>query len=270
MTAFRALIVGDVVAGIGLRALLDRLPALRERYAPDLVVVNAENAADGTGTSARQARELLDAGVDVLTGGNHTLRRRDLLDVLRDEPRVLRPQNLDASAPGSALAVVDTPAGPAAVVNIMGAVFLDATESPFDIVDGLVERARAAARWVFVDHHAEATSEKVAMGWYLDGRVSAVVGTHTHVQTADARLLHHGTAYITDLGMTGPHDSVIGVRTDIIVSRFRHGTRGRFTPAEEGVRIQGVVVSCDVDGRATAIERVDIPVPGPAVPPAAR
>lgn len=256
---FRALLIGDVVAGVGLTALLEVLPALRERHAPHLVVVNAENSADGVGTSARQARTLLDAGVHVLTGGNHTLRRDDYRSVLRDDPRALRPANLDDRAPGAAVAVVETPAGTAAVVNVMGQVFLDATVSPFAIIDDLVAQAAASARYVFVDHHAEATSEKVAMGWHLAGRVSAVVGTHTHVQTADERVLPGGTAYITDMGMTGPHDSVIGVRTDIIVSRFLHGTKARFEPGQDNVLVQGVVVTCDAEGRATMIERVSVP-----------
>jgi len=256
----RALLIGDVVGAVGLRALLATLPALRAEHRPDLVVVNAENAADGTGTSARQARELLDAGVDVLTGGNHTMRRSDYHAVLREEPRALRPENLLARGEGGGLAVVDTPAGPAAVVNVLGAVFMDAVASPFAIVDDLVDRAREAARHVFVDVHAEATSEKVALGWHLAGRVSAVVGTHTHVPTADGRVLPGGTAYLTDLGMTGPHDSVIGVRTDIIVNRFLTGAPARFVPAEGGVRVQGAVVACDADGRATSIARVDVPV----------
>jgi 2',3'-cyclic-nucleotide 2'-phosphodiesterase len=256
----RALLIGDVVGAVGLRALLATLPALRAEHRPDLVVVNAENAADGTGTSARQARELLDAGVDVLTGGNHTMRRSDYHAVLREEPRALRPENLLARGEGGGLAVVDTPAGPAAVVNVLGAVFMDAVASPFAIVDDLVDRAREAAGHVFVDVHAEATSEKVALGWHLAGRVSAVVGTHTHVPTADARVLPGGTAYLTDLGMTGPHDSVIGVRTDIIVNRFLTGAPARFVPAEGGVRVQGAVVACDADGRATSIARVDVPV----------
>ena len=257
--AFRALLVGDVVAGVGMRALLTTLPRLRERYAPDLVVVNAENAADGTGTSARQARELLDAGADVLTGGNHTLRRRDLLEVLRTDPRVLRPANMPGDGlPGGGLAVVDTPAGPAAVLNILGSVFMEAAAPPFEVIDELVDRARDAARFVVVDVHAEATSEKVALGRHLDGRVSAVVGTHTHVQTADARVFSGGTAYITDLGMTGPHDSVIGVRSDIIVGRFRTGARARFEPAEGEVLVQGAVVGCDAEGRALSIEAISL------------
>ena len=256
----KALIVGDVVGGVGLRALLGTLPALREEHEPDLVVVNAENAAGGAGTSARQVRDLLAAGVDVLTGGNHTLRQADLLPVLASEPRVLRPENLAIRAPGGGLAVVGAADGTrVAVINVLGSVFMDAVASPFGIIDGLVERARGEAPVVIVDVHAEATSEKVAMGLHLDGRVTAVVGTHTHVQTADARVLAKGTAYVTDLGMTGPHDSVIGVRADIILARFLSGRPGRFEPADGGVLVQGALVDAEPDGRARAITTFSVP-----------
>jgi metallophosphoesterase (TIGR00282 family) len=243
-----------------MRALLRRLPALREEHRPDLVVVNAENAAEGAGTAPRQARELLDAGVDVLTGGNHTLRRRELYPVLASEPRVLRPANIAVRAPGSGLAVVEVAGGrAAAVVNLMGAVFLTAAQSPFAVVDELVERARRAADLVVVDIHAEATSEKIALARHLDGRVTAVAGTHTHVQTADARVLAGGTAYVSDLGMTGPHDSVIGVRTEVVLARFLSGAPGRFAPAEGEVLVQGAVVDADARGRATGIATFSLP-----------
>ena len=255
----RALLIGDVVGGVGLRALLRRLPGLRETHRPDLVVVNAENAAEGVGTSPRQARDLLEAGVDVLTGGNHTLRKRELYPLLQSEPRVLRPANAAVRAPGRGIAVVAAGGARAAVVNLMGSVFLDAAQSPFAVVDDLVEEARAQTPFVYVDIHAEATSEKLALAHHLDGRVTAVVGTHTHVQTADARVLAGGTAYLTDLGMTGPHDSVIGVRTDVILQRFLTGAPGRFTVAEEGVLVQGVAVAAGPDGRATAIEAFSLP-----------
>ena len=255
----RALLIGDVVGGVGLKALLRRLPALKEEGRPDLVVVNAENAADGVGTSPRQARDLLDAGVHVLTGGNHTLRKRELYPVLSSEPRVLRPANAAVKAPGGGLAVVETAAGPAAVVNLLGSVFMDAAQSPFAVVDDLVEAARARADFVFVDIHAEATSEKIALARHLDGRVTGVVGTHTHVQTADARVLAGGTAYVTDLGMTGPHDSVIGVRTDVILQRFLTGAPGRFATADGGLLVQGAWIDAGPDGRATAIATFSIP-----------
>jgi 2',3'-cyclic-nucleotide 2'-phosphodiesterase len=251
--------VGDVVGGVGMRALLGRLPALRETHRPDIVVVNAENAAAGSGTSPRQVGDLLEAGVDVITGGNHTLRRAELQPLLASEPRLLRPDNIAVRAPGRGLTTVETPVGPVSVINVMGAVFMTVAQSPFAIIDELVERARAAADIVLVDLHAEATSEKVAMGHHLDGRVSAVVGTHTHVQTADARVLSGGTAYVTDLGMTGPHDSVIGVHTEIILRRFLTGAPGRFEPASGGVLVQGALIDAGDDGRARFIETFSIP-----------
>lgn len=250
--------VGDVVGGVGLRALLAHLPALRERHRPDVVVVNAENAAAGSGTAPRQVSDLLDAGVDVITGGNHSLRRAETLPLFASEPRLLRPENIAVRAPGRGHVTVETPAGPVAVINIMGSVFMDVSASPFLLVDDMVARARAGAGWVLVDLHAEATSEKVAMGHHLDGRVTAVVGTHTHVQTADARVLAGGTAYITDLGMTGPHDSVIGVHKEIILRRFLTGAGGRFEPADGGVLVQGAVIEAGDDGRATAIEAFSV------------
>jgi metallophosphoesterase (TIGR00282 family) len=252
--------IGDVVGGVGHRALLTRLPELIATHRPALVVVNAENAADGSGTSPRQADELFAAGAHVLTGGNHTLRRRPYHDTLRRDPRALRPANLPhTDAPGSAVAMVPSPAGDIAVINIQGAVFMETSASPFAIIDDLVAAATVRTPRIFVDFHAEATSEKVAFGHYLDGRVTAVVGTHTHVQTADARILAGGTAYLTDLGMTGPHDSVIGVRTETIVNRFLTGAPGRFEPAEGGIRVQGAVIDWTPDGRATAIDRIDLP-----------
>ncbi len=252
------LMIGDIVGGVGLRALLAYLPTLIAEYDPDLVIVNAENAADGTGTSPRQADQLFAAGADVLTGGNHSLRRTAYHDTLRTNPRTLRPANLpQESAPGSGLAIVPTRAGPAAVINIQGAVFMGASANPFSIIDDLVAQAARETPRIFVDFHAEATSEKVAMGQYLNGRVTAVAGTHTHVQTADERVLSQGSAYITDLGMTGPHDSVIGVNTATIVNRFLTGAPGRFEPAEGGVRVQGVMITCTPDGRATGITRID-------------
>jgi metallophosphoesterase (TIGR00282 family) len=255
----RAIMIGDVVAGVGMRALLARLPDLRERYAPDMVVVNAENAAAGAGTSPRQAKDLLDAGVDVLTGGNHTLQKPEILTMLETEPRMLRPANIAVRAPGRGITTVETAAGPVSVINVMGSVFLTAAHSPFAVIDDLVETARRAAPFVLVDIHAEATSEKIAMAHHLTGRVTAVVGTHTHVQTADARVLGDATAYITDLGMTGPHDSVIGVRTEIVLRRFLTSAPGRFEPADGGVLVQGVVIDAGPDGRATAIEAFSFP-----------
>jgi 2',3'-cyclic-nucleotide 2'-phosphodiesterase len=254
----RVIFVGDVVGGVGMRALLSRLPELREEHQPDLVVVNAENAAAGAGTSPRQARDLLDAGVDVLTGGNHTLQKAEIHGMLESEPRMLRPANIAVRAPGRGLTTVDSPAGPVSVINVMGSVFLTAAHSPFAVIDDLVDAARRAADIVLVDVHAEATSEKIALAHHLTGRVTAVVGTHTHVQTADARILGGATAYVTDLGMTGPHDSVIGVRTEIVLRRFLTAGSGRFEPADGGVLVQGAIVDAEPTGRATAIRTFSI------------
>ena len=250
----RILFVGDVFGTVGLKALLAKLPELREVHRPTMVVANAENAAGGSGTSGRQAKELLDAGIDVLTGGNHTLRQTDLFPLLEADKRVLRPDNMAPKAPGRGYVVVDVAGGfRVGVINLLGSVFMDAAHSPFAVVDALVERARRETRWVVVDIHAEATSEKVALSRHLDGRVTAVVGTHTHVQTADARVLPGGTAYMTDLGMTGPHDGVIGVRSDIVLRRFLSGSSGRFEPADGEVLVQGAIVEAGADGLATSI-----------------
>jgi metallophosphoesterase (TIGR00282 family) len=248
-------LVGDVFGTVGLRAFLGQLPALREELRPHAVIVNAENSANGAGTSAKQAKELLAAGVDVLTGGNHTLRQSDLYPLLESDPRVLRPDNLAARAPGRGVAIVDVAGGfRLGVVNRIGSGFMNSAHSPFAVVDALVDRMLRETRFVVVDIHAEATSEKVALSRHLDGRVTAVVGTHTHVQTADARVLPGGTAYMTDLGMTGPHDGVIGVRSDIILRRFLAGAPGRFEPADGEVLVQGALVTAGGDGRATAID----------------
>jgi len=215
--------------------------------------------AAGAGTSPRQAQDLLDAGVDVLTGGNHTLQKRDIYPMLATERRMLRPANIAVDAPGRGAVTVETGAGPVSVVNVMGSVFMTAAQSPFGIIDGLVEEARRGADVVIVDVHAEATSEKIALGWHLDGRASAVVGTHTHVQTADARVLPGGTAFLSDLGMTGPHDSVIGVRTEIVLGRFLTGAPGRFEPADGNVLVQGALVEIGDGGRAASIATFSVP-----------
>jgi metallophosphoesterase (TIGR00282 family) len=223
-------------------------------------VVNGENAADGRGLTPRLADRLLAAGADVITLGNHVWARNELAPYLARSERVIRPGNLASGSPGRAVAVHPAVDGtPVAVVNLLGQLYLDVPLGPFEVIDRLVDEARAAASVVVVDFHAEATSEKVALSRWLDGRVTAVVGTHTHVQTSDARVQPGGTAAITDAGMTGPHDSVIGVQADIVIGRFRTGMPARFVPAEAGVRLEGVVVDCDGgSGRATRIEAIRI------------
>jgi 2',3'-cyclic-nucleotide 2'-phosphodiesterase len=245
----------------GRRALEERLSPLRDELAIDFCVVNGENAADGAGITPRLADRILAAGADAITLGNHVWRRSEIGSYLERSDRIVRPANLATGTPGRGLAVVPAADGtPVAVLNLLGSLFLNVATSPFEVVDALVDEARAHARVVVVDFHAEATSEKIALARWLDGRVTAVVGTHTHVQTADPRVLPGGTAAITDAGMTGPHDSVIGVAADLAIRRMRTGMPVRFVPAEGDVRIEGVVVECDETGRATSCEALRVPV----------
>jgi 2',3'-cyclic-nucleotide 2'-phosphodiesterase len=217
--------------------------------------VNGENVADGAGITAKLADKLLASGADVVTLGNHTYRRSGIGDYLATSDRVIRPANAGSWTPGRGVAYVDARNGVhVAVINLLGSLFLDTPQSPWEIVDTLVDEARARAPVVVVDFHAEATSEKVALARWLDGRVTAVIGTHTHVQTNDARIEPKGTAAITDAGMTGPHDSVIGVKAELAIARMRTRMPVRFEPADGGVRIEGVVVDCSDDGRAHGIE----------------
>ncbi len=262
----RILFVGDVFAESGRRCVEQLVPKLRAERDIDLVVVNGENAAKGLGIFEKQARSLLKHGVDAITLGNHALRQREIFPLLEDRSLpIVRPANLHKRAPGRGLCFVPIPGTEleAAVLNLMGSLYLDVGQSPFEVVDELVETALARTPIVLVDMHAEATSEKVAMGLHLAGRASVVVGTHTHVQTSDARVLPGGTAYITDLGMSGPHaGSVIGVRSDIILKRFLTGVGERFVPGAEGVQLEGAIVELDAStGRATAIEAIRIPDP---------
>jgi metallophosphoesterase (TIGR00282 family) len=215
--------------------------------------------ADGAGITPRLADRLLRAGADVVTLGNHTYRRAGIGDYLATSERVIRPANAGALTPGQGVAVVEARNGVrVAVLNLLGSLFLDPAQSPWEVVDELVDEAHAEAPVVVVDFHAEATSEKVALARWLDGRVTAVIGTHTHVQTNDARILPGGTAAVTDAGMTGPHDSVIGVRAELAIRRLRTRLPVRFEPAETGVRIEGVVVDCSDGGQADAIELLRI------------
>jgi metallophosphoesterase (TIGR00282 family) len=245
----------------GRRALEERLPALREELGVGFCVVNGENVADGRGLTAKLAERILGAGADVITLGNHTWARPSFDGYLAHAQRVIRPANMSPFSPGRGLVVAPAVDGtPVAVINLLGQLFMEPHASPFAIVDGLVEQARAEAQVVLVDFHGEATSEKVALARLLDGRVTAVVGTHTHIQTADARVQPGGTAAITDAGMTGPHDSVIGVVAELAIRRLRTGMPVRFHPAEGDVRIEGLLVDCGADGRATACRPVRVNV----------
>jgi metallophosphoesterase (TIGR00282 family) len=258
----KVLFVADVFGAPGRAAVEQRLPGLKEELGAGICIVNAENVADGAGVTPRLANRLLAAGADVLTLGNHVWRRREIGPYLEQSERVIRPANLATGTPGRGLTTVAAADGtPVAVANLQGILFLTTPVSPFEVLDDLVEQARSSAKIVVVDFHGEATSEKVAVARLLDGHVTAVIGTHTHVQTNDARVQPGGTAAITDAGMTGPHDSVIGVKAELAIARMRSGMPVRFEPAEGGVRIEGVVVECDDEGRALSCEPLRIPVP---------
>jgi metallophosphoesterase (TIGR00282 family) len=251
------LFFGDVVGKPGRNLLIDELPRLRSRYDADAVVANGENAAEqGVGISPDTADAFLSAGVDVITTGNHVYRRREIYDYLDRQPQIVRPFNFLPANPGRGVTVVETRAGRLGVVNLSGQLFLHAARSPFEVIDEALEQLQGV-RNVLVDLHGEATSEKVAMGHYLDGRVSAVVGTHTHVRTADARVLSGGTAYITDAGMCGPRDSVIGVKKEAIIERFLTQMPTRFDPATGDVWLEGVLIRLNENGKAQSIELVE-------------
>jgi 2',3'-cyclic-nucleotide 2'-phosphodiesterase len=254
------LMVGDVFADSGRTALAKLLPKLRQEHAVDLTVVNIENAAGGFGVTPQIARACLEqGGVDVLTSGNHIWDKKEIIPYITKENLLLRPANFPAGTPGSGYITVKAGPHRVGVLNLMGRVFMHPIDCPFRKADEVVQELRRDTPVVVVDMHAEATSEVMAMGWYLDGRVSAVVGTHRHVQTADERVLPGGTAYITDLGMTGPVDSVIGVDKDIIIQRFLPQMPIRFEPAKGPAALRGVIIAVDPEtGRATSIQRLNV------------
>ena len=256
------LFVGDVVGGLGKRTLLALLPTLRDRYSPDFVVVNGENAAGGVGITPKIARELLTAGVNVITLGNHTYRHREVYAYLDEEERILRPANFLASQPGHGWCVVSGDTGVRlGVISLSGNLFMKAGRAAFPEADAALRAIADKVDHVLVDMHAEATSEKVAMGWHLDGRVTAVVGTHTHVPTADARILPGGTAYITDVGMTGPRGGVIGVNREQALTSMVTQMPTRFETSTQDPWLNAVVISASEPMRASAIEQVLEPSP---------
>ncbi|HZN89800.1 MAG TPA: TIGR00282 family metallophosphoesterase [Thermoleophilaceae bacterium] len=255
----KLLFVGDVVGGLGRRTLAALLPGLREEHRPDFVVANGENAAGGVGITEKTARELLELGVDAITLGNHAYRHREVYEFLDREDRIVRPANYPKGSPGRGHTVVEAGGVRLAVINLSGQLFLDAVRSPFAEVDALLAELRGAADHVLVDMHAEATSEKVGLGWHVDGRVTACVGTHTHVPTADGRVLPGGTAYITDVGMTGPRGGVIGVKREQALERFLSLTNVRFETSPDDPWLNAVLVDAGGDGRATSIEQILAP-----------
>jgi metallophosphoesterase (TIGR00282 family) len=254
----RILFIGDIVGQPGRRIVTERLHDIVGQQKLDLVIANAENSASGFGITPRLAEELLGAGIDLLTGGNHSWDRKEILDYFPHEPRLLRPANYPDGTPGTGLFVGATKNGVRyAVLNLQGRVFMPSIDCPFRTADRELARIPADVKVVLVDMHAETTSEKEAMGWHLDDRVSAVIGTHTHVATADEQVLPRGTAYITDVGMTGPHDSVIGMEKAAILKRFLDGLPARFEVAAGDVQMNCVLLDVDeATGRARSIERV--------------
>jgi hypothetical protein len=246
----------------GRSALEERLPSLREELHVDLCILNGENLADGVGITPKLADKMLESGVDAITLGNHTWRRGEIVPYLKESERVVRPANFSKRAPGRGLTFVAAADGSeVGIINLLGSLFLGPPHGPFEVVDELVDEARKRTPVIVVDMHAEATSEKVALSKWLDGKVTAVIGTHTHVQTNDARVQPGGTAAITDAGMTGPHDSVIGVEAELAIRQMRTGMPVRFETASGDVRIEGVLVECGADGRATSCEAIRVRVP---------
>jgi metallophosphoesterase (TIGR00282 family) len=255
----RLLFLADIVGAPGRNAVEERLESLREELDVDFCVANGENIADGVGITPKLANRILAAGVDVITLGNHTWRRNEIAPYLSGSDRVIRPANFASSVPGKGLAFAPARDGSTvAVINVIGSLFLDTAISLWEQIDGLVEEARSQTGVILVDVHAESTSEKVALAHWLDGKVTAVLGTHTHVQTNDARVLPGGTAALSDAGMTGPHDSVIGVTKEQAIKRMRTGMPVRFETASGDVRIEGALVECDANGRASSCETVRV------------
>lgn len=259
----KILFIGDIFGRPGRNIVKDRLPELRKQHAVDLVIANCENAAAGFGITPPLAEELFDLGIDVMTTGNHVWDKREIIEYFQmadgnphsPARRLLRPANFSQGVPGWGVYEGQKDGVGYAVLNLQGRVFMGSSDDPFRYVDRLLEQIKS--KIVFVDFHAEASSEKVAFGWYLDGRATAVVGTHTHIPTADATVLPKGTAYITDVGMTGPYDSVIGVKKELVIEKFLSGMPARFEAANGDVRLCAVIVQCDDQtGRASKMEQV--------------
>jgi metallophosphoesterase (TIGR00282 family) len=255
------LFIGDIVGAPGRRAVEELLPRLVAGHAIDLVVANGENASGGIGITPQVAEQLLNQGVDLLTSGNHIWKHKEILPYLKDTDRLLRPANDPPGAPGRGHTILETAGGePVAVINLEGRVFMNPLPCPFRTVDDILAVLPPEVKVILVDMHAEATSEKQALGWHLDGRVSAVIGTHTHVQTADERILPGGAGYITDIGMTGPVDSVIGMRREGILERFLTALPQPFKVASQNIQLQGAVLTINPQGRCQNITRIRLPL----------
>ncbi|MCP8616450.1 TIGR00282 family metallophosphoesterase [Salirhabdus salicampi] len=256
----KILFIGDIVGSIGRQMLQDHLPKLKKKYHPDVTIVNGENAAHGKGITEKIYNNFLQWGADVITLGNHAWDKREIFDFIDNAERMARPANFPEDTPGKGIVYYKVGANTVAVINIQGRTFMPPLEDPFREVDRLIKEAKKKTSIIFIDFHAEATSEKQALGWYVDGRASAVVGTHTHVQTADERILHEGTAYITDVGMTGPYDGILGVEKSDVIRRFLTSLPVRFEVPDKGrAQLSGVIVDIDSKtGRSKSIKRITI------------
>jgi metallophosphoesterase (TIGR00282 family) len=252
------LFIGDIVGAPGREAVKQLLPGLKKEYSLQFIIANAENAAGGSGITQKVAQELFQSGVDAMTSGDHIWKKREIFEFINQEERILRPINFPLGAAGRGAARFKTKQGlNVGVINVNGRVFMEALECPFRTTMAAVEELSKDTKVIIVDIHAEATSEKVALGWYLDGKVSAVLGTHTHIQTADERILPQGTAYLTDAGMTGPYDSVIGRRTEDVLERFLTSIPVRFEVAKENIQLHGAILDIDENtGKARSIVRI--------------
>lgn len=254
----KILFIGDVVGSPGRDMIKDYLPKLKEKYHPTITIINGENAAAGKGITESIYRQFLEWGAQVITMGNHTWNKKEIYDFIDDAKYLIRPANFPENNPGKGIVYLNINGVQVAVINLQGRTFMPAIDDPFLKVDELIEEAKKKTNIIFVDFHGEATSEKQALGWYVDGRVSAVVGTHTHTQTADERILHEGTAYITDVGMTGPYDGILGVEREAVLKRFLTSMPVRFETTKEGrAQLNAVLISIDDHtGKAEKIQRI--------------
>ncbi|WP_103106026.1 TIGR00282 family metallophosphoesterase [Brevibacillus reuszeri] len=260
----KLLFIGDIMGSPGREIVKTYLPLLKRKYQPTFIVANGENAAHGRGITEKIAKELFEGGVQAITLGNHTWDQKEIFDFIDDEPRMIRPANYPQGAPGKGITYIKQSEGELAVINLMGRTFLPPLDCPFQMADKLVEQARKRTKLIFVDFHAEATSEKQAMAWYLDGRVSAVVGTHTHVQTADERVLPGGTGFLCDVGMCGPSNGILGMEREAVIKKFLTQLPVRFEVAPDPAQLNAVLITLDKNtGNAKKLERIRIDVDHP-------
>ena len=257
----KILFIGDIFGKPGRKIVSGLIPQIKKEEKIDLVIANGENLAGGLGMTPKTAKQMFEAGIDVFTSGNHLWDKKEIIEFLQIEKRILRPANYPPTAPGNDFYIFETSQNiKIAILNLIGRIFTISVDCPFRSADKYLEKIHSETDIIFVDIHAEATAEKMALAWYLDGKVSAIIGTHTHIQTADERILPEGTAYITDAGMTGPHDSVIGIRAKDALARFINRIPARFTPAKGNLKLNAVIVTIDEKtAKAKSIKRLSIP-----------